>query len=98
MIARTVDPDGLNLVTRYAYDGQGRQLRVTQPGGQVTQFSYDPAGRLVAQTVDPDGLALTTRHDYDASGQVVRTTQPNGNVTQYTYDNAGRRFPAKGSR
>ncbi|WP_186442763.1 hypothetical protein [Herbaspirillum sp. SJZ099] len=92
VIARTVDPDGLNLVTRYAYDGQGRQLSVTQPGGQVTQFSYDPAGRLVAQTVDPDGLALTTRHDYDASGQVLRTTQPNGNVTRYTYDNAGRRI------
>jgi len=39
-----------NLVTRYAYDGFGRQLLITDTLGLVTRSGYDTAGRLVSVT------------------------------------------------
>ncbi|QND90071.1 RHS repeat/ LysM domain-containing protein [Chromobacterium vaccinii] len=95
-LSRTVDPDGLKLITQTTYDAQGRALRQTEPGGRVTESRYDANGRLQAVIVDPDGLKLTTAYDYDAQGQKVRVTEAantaQAKVTEYEYDGAGRRI------
>ncbi|HEY0502213.1 MAG TPA: LysM domain protein, partial [Lysobacter sp.] len=43
VLSRIEDPSGLALTTRYAYDGQGRQVRVTDATGAVTTLAYDRA-------------------------------------------------------
>ena len=88
--SRTVDPDGLALRTRYAYDAQGRVQDAIDPEGHVTRTLYDMDGRVASTIVDPDGLALTTRYTYDPAGRVETMVSPDGNLTTYVYDQAGR--------
>ncbi|MYN08012.1 DUF6765 family protein [Pseudoduganella aquatica] len=49
-------------VWRYRYDGQGRLLSVTQPGGLPARFDYDEAGRIVSRVM-PDGSRVVTVQD-----------------------------------
>ncbi|SFD93269.1 Ig-like domain repeat protein [Paracidovorax konjaci] len=91
VLTRTVDPSGLNLITRYSYDAQGNQLSVTDAQGVVTQFGYDNKGQLIRQVVDPAGLALSTTYAYDGLGHAVSVTAPDGTTTAYQYDTLGRR-------
>jgi YD repeat-containing protein len=78
------NPQGLNLQTRFDYDGRGKVLRVTDPNGHVTQYKYDALGRRIQQIVDPDGLLrLQTDYAYDLNGNVTQVTDPNGHVTRY---------------
>ena len=65
--------DGIELVTEYVYDGQGRLTQVTEPGGRVTQTLYDADGRVTDVIVDPAGLALRTHFQYDLTGRTVDT-------------------------
>ncbi|MFX8207326.1 RHS repeat domain-containing protein, partial [Acinetobacter baumannii] len=60
LLSRTIDPNGLNLVTRYQYDAKGERVSTTDANGVVTQVAYDLKGQVVSQTVDPTGLNLTT--------------------------------------
>lgn len=107
VLARIVDPSGsdmefpgagygsLNLVTRYAYDGQGRQVSVTDPAGGRTTMRYDREGRLLEMVQDADGLALRTTYTWDARGLQLSVTEGAGTVdaqtTVYAYDGLGRR-------
>jgi len=102
VLQRIEDPDTatrtdeLKLTTSYAYDGQGRQLTVTDPSGRVSTFTYDREGRLTQTVLDPGGVAATTTtYTYDAQGRQVTVTEgadtPAAQVTQYTYDVLGRR-------
>ncbi|QJD99466.1 DUF3380 domain-containing protein [Massilia forsythiae] len=94
VLRRTVDVDGLNLVTSYTYDTQGRTLTVTDPTGVMTATTYDVLGRVqtTVRSAEPGGLALTTSFDYDNLGHVLRMTDPAGHVTEYQYDIVGRRI------
>jgi len=89
VLTRTVDPGGLQLVTKYTYEDAGQRVHVTE-GERVTTFSYDLAGRLESQMVDPEGLKLETRYGYDELGRTVSVTGA-GKVTRYEYDKLGRR-------
>ena len=91
LLSRTVDPNGLHLVTTYQYDAKGRQISATDANGIVTQTTYDLAGQVVSQTVDPNGLNLTTTYAYDQRGELLTVVSPGGTTTQYVYDNQGRR-------
>lgn len=91
MLTHTVDPGGLNLVTRYGYDAQGRQISITDANGVVTELAYDLRGQLIRQTVDPGGLNLVTTYSYDGRGKTLSVTNPVGTLTQYHYDKLGRR-------
>lgn len=86
---------GLNLTTRYAYDGQGRQISVTDPAGSRTTMRYDREGRLLETVADADGLALRTTYAWDARGLQLSVTEGAGTVdsqtTVYAYDGLGRR-------
>ncbi|USQ13731.1 LysM peptidoglycan-binding domain-containing protein [Legionella lytica] len=93
VLTKTLDPDGLNLVTSYAYDAIGRQIQISE-NKRVTQFTYNDQGLLVKSCVDPKGLNLITEYSYDARGLLLRKTEVNRNghdkVTAYTWDNLDR--------
>ncbi|HZY20285.1 MAG TPA: LysM peptidoglycan-binding domain-containing protein [Ramlibacter sp.] len=91
VVSRTVDPGGLDLVTRYGYDTSGRQVLVVDPTGVHTAIEYDRKGQLLRQTVDPGGLRLQTAYAYDGQGRMLTVTTPEGTVTRSTYDALGRR-------
>lgn len=97
LLTRTVDPTGLQLITRYQYDDKGQALRVTDPGGIATVTEYDLGGRVVSQTIDPSGgtyagLNLRTVYTHDTDGSTLSVLGPDGRLTRYTYDGAGRRI------
>ena len=78
VIEQRVDPGGLNLTTRFAFDALGRQISVTEGAGtaaaRVTKYSFDRKGRttMVVVDADADGLQLSTTYGYDALDNVVR--------------------------
>ena len=45
-IEERLDPEGLNLTQRYAYDVNGNLIRSTDPSGVMTRYVYDAANRL----------------------------------------------------
>lgn len=88
---RTVDPDGLALVTTTTYDAKSQLFETTDPAGIVTRTIYDLDGNVLTSTVDPDGLALTTTYSHDQDGNVLTVTSPAGEKIQYAYDGLDRR-------
>lgn len=93
VLTKITDPDGLNLVSRYAYDGIGRQLEVIE-SGKCTRMHYDNRGNVVQIQVDPDGLNVTTTRVYDDQNRLIRDINHNpeglDKVTAYTWDVMGR--------
>jgi len=58
--------------TSYTYDTYGRQLTVTDPGGDVAHaFTYDAAGNLSSDT---DARGAVTSYTYDPAGHRLTTT------------------------
>lgn len=53
----TKKTDALGGVTSYAYNGNDKVVRKTEPGNKQTEYSYDSAGRLTGEklydTADP---------------------------------------------
>ena len=92
VLTRTVDPAGLNQVTRYTYDATGRTLSITDPLGAVTTYAYDADGNVLTQVVDAGSgkLNLTTTSTYDGAGKALTVTVGAGTsaarTTQYVYD------------
>lgn len=69
----TWNPTGRNdLITKYAYDEQGRRISRTLPDGQVESWTYDSLGRVASHTD-------FTGHDSDG-------VQHDGTYTVYVYD------------
>jgi len=96
LLTRTVDPQGLNLITRYGYDAAGRQLSVVDARGTEIRNRFDSNGNLVESIVDPSGLAIRTTYTWDAAGQQLSVTSGVGtaqaSTTTYAYDALGRRI------
>ena len=70
-----VDVGGFNLVTVYEYDSVGNISRVTDPGGDISEYIYNQSSELVQeQHFDSSGIDLFAQTDYyyDANGNVVR--------------------------
>ena len=101
VLTQTVDPlvngVGLNLQTRYEYDGQGRKLKITDPRGTITSQVFNANGELDHVVVDDvsGGLKLKTSYSYDAEGHVLTVVEGAGTAaarkTAYGYDVLGRR-------
>ncbi|MGY8562903.1 hypothetical protein L0938_05715 [Paracidovorax citrulli] len=66
-ISETRASGTLDLVTRYAYDGNDNVVARTDAAGSVTRYAYDEAGRLLLE-LDPMGGAV--EHRYDMGGQL----------------------------
>ena len=81
------------MVTTNTYDNAGRRTReeITDAIGgdpaRVTQWGYDPAGRLISTTA-ADSNVVT--QDWNAAGDMTRKTMPGGLVLEYQYDDAHR--------
>ena len=69
-------------VQRFEYDGRGRLIASTTPGGARAEIAYGalgPARGLVEQVVhDVHDLALIERFEYDEAGNIVTVTEPDG--------------------
>jgi RHS repeat-associated protein len=75
--------DAMARKTTYdLYDADNRLKQQTDPEGRVTQYDYDPLGRVTKVTT-PDGFTLTS---YDTDGRVTSQTDKNGIVTTFGYD------------
>lgn len=68
--ATIVDPGGLKLTTRYAYDALDNLVRQTDANGHSKHFAYDVNGRCRYQ-VDAEGGV--TEHVYDVNGDEIQT-------------------------
>jgi RHS repeat-associated protein len=87
-----------NLITRYGYDGFGRQIAVTDTLNHITRNYFDGAGRLISVTanftttggVDPNVYNLKTWYGYDAVGNQIAVTDTLLHVTVTEYDNLNR--------
>ena len=71
-------PDGL-LVTRYAYDGAGRETMV-----------LPPAGVAARRAGDPDWRRWATVSEYDFAGSAIAETTPDSGTSRFVYDAADR--------
>ena len=87
---------GLNLSTRFSYDGQGNVTK-TERGDtgsvaqQVSTYEYDKLGRKIKEVVDPGTgkLNITTQYKYDKAGNLTRIIDANNNSTWFVYNSAG---------
>jgi RHS repeat-associated protein len=70
------------------FDGAGRLLRITDRHGNVSQMTYDPAGRLQSVS-DPAGRGQLS-FAYDAGGRLTSVTDWLTRGVQYAYDGSGR--------
>lgn len=81
------DPDGLRIVTRFAYDLGSNKLSVRHPSGYFTQFRYDELNRLIR--VYRPGRAAK-RIYFDGRGNKIREIESDGTVTVFEYDGVNR--------
>jgi RHS repeat-associated protein len=67
-------------------DAQGRPLKITDPLGHATKYTYDADGNLETQT---DANSHTMTYTYDADNEQTKTKEPNGTLVETGYDGAG---------
>ncbi len=102
LVARQIDPAGLNITTLFAFDALGQQISVTDGAGtsakRITVYEYDRKGRTTRVVVDAasSGLQLATTYEYDDLDNIVTfargtVSSPNQHVVLYAFDNLGRR-------
>ena len=79
-------------VTRFGYDGLGRQTMTVDPLGRRAVTSYDLAGRAVSSTTfGSDGTALaSTTSTLNGVGEPIEILTPESGRQANTYDSAGR--------
>ena len=77
--------DGEGRVTTFTYSaaGTGYLISRTAPGGAVTAFGRDFAGRLLAQT---NALGGVSQRTYNASGFLLTSTDELNRTTTHTRD------------
>jgi RHS repeat-associated protein len=93
-------------VTRFERDPLGRLLKKTGGDGAVSDFAYDPLGRLsrarnshaqlqfqynpLGQVISESQNDATVTHEYDALGRRTATVTPTGQRLDYAYNAQGR--------
>jgi YD repeat-containing protein len=80
--------DSQDRVTRYAYDGAGRQTLAIDAVGAVTQTQYDGAGRVVRSTQRAQLVAAGDR-DTQLQAASALSDPARDRVTRHAYDAAG---------
>ena len=77
-----------DYTTVSVYNAADDLTRVTAPDGEITNITYDTAGRKLTVN-DPDSAGLW-RYGYDANSNLISETDPLGDVTMFQYDNLDR--------
>ncbi|MER7480525.1 DUF6531 domain-containing protein [Streptomyces sp. NPDC126510] len=85
---KTVD----GVATAYGYDGAGRLVHASGPGGDL-RMERDRVGRITAERIN----GRTLLSSYDAAGRRVERVTPSGARTRYDYDAVGRAIRFSGS-
>lgn len=76
--------DGLGHATTYGnYNGLGEAQTVTGPNGDVTNYTYDPRGRVATKTTHPNGTTATWTYGYDGFGLPTSLAAPDGETTTW---------------
>ena len=84
-----VNLDG-EVITDIERDRAHRMIARTQ-GTLVSQFRYDPVGRLLSQTAGEGSSPVIARqYEYDEVGNLVSIDDQRNGVTRYSYDPIGR--------
>jgi len=84
-------------VTTTKYDAVGNLVSLTDPAGNVTEFSYDRAYRKTGDAtlarLQPTGSPqlVSRSYQYDKQNNLRLVTDRNGRQTQYDYDGLDRR-------
>ncbi len=91
--SRQVDPTGLNRVTSFSYDAEGRPLTAAT-GRLVESNTYHSASKLLAST-GKGGIGAVTSFLYDGRGRLASRTSGRGFVTSYVYDSKNRLIKAE---
>ncbi len=86
----TVATDNMGRTVNYDYDSSGRLVRVTNPTGGITEYTYDAAHRML--TVKDPRLIRKVLNEYDANGRVIKQTYADNttNLFAYTLDAASK--------
>jgi len=89
------DSNDIYLVTAYSYDSFGNRQSVTEPGGFITTYEYEPAyNTYKLKAISPkndQGASLITSYGYDPRfGIEVARCDPNGSVFVQVLDEFGR--------
>lgn len=92
-LASETDKEG--HLKRYVYDGAGRKIR-EEFCGRVTEFAYDPLGRLCTLTKYNGTDALVIDYERDIDDRIVseKKTDLSGYIlskSKYSYDDDGNR-------
>ncbi|MGH7687480.1 MAG: hypothetical protein ACREN2_11790, partial [Candidatus Dormibacteria bacterium] len=79
---------GTTLTTTEAYDADGNQVSVTDPGGYVATATFNLLDRTTVSAVPRDHNVTyeATAYTYDPSGNQLSATLPNGTITASSYD------------
>ena len=96
-ITVTVDATGLALTTTSVFDAWSNPIRVTDPAGNESFFTYDIANRLVTtespiadiysgHNSTPTSAFAVSTIGYDAFGNVTHEQDPTGDLWVTTYD------------
>jgi RHS repeat-associated protein len=72
------------------HNGRGQPGTVTDANGAVTNYTYDPRGRVAKVSRVVNGVNQVTTFAYNARGQVTDTWLPDGRRITRTYDAAYR--------
>lgn len=88
MLTRTVDPGGLNLVSKSFYDAKGQAIWSQDASGVWTKTEYDLKGQVTAVIVDPTSIPNIT----STQTAITLTSNPGGLSlrTEFTYDARGK--------
>ena len=73
-------------LTSYVYDGDGNLLSLTDPDGNKTTWTYNPANLVSSQT---NPLNYVATSNYDPAGDLTQYVDADGRETDYNYDLAG---------
>jgi YD repeat-containing protein len=76
-----------NVTTVYEYDDVGNLVRMIDPNGHPTTYTYDGLNRLVATT---DAEEHTVHLGYDRVGNLTERVDARGYATTYAYDGLNR--------
>jgi RHS repeat-associated protein len=74
------------FMTTTERDAQGRSIKVTDPLGHETKYTYDGDGNVETVT-DPEGHKTT--YTYDADNERTKVEEPNKTITETEYNGAG---------
>jgi RHS repeat-associated protein len=76
--------------TIYEYDSQNRLIKIIEPTGKTTSYTFDEVGNRTSETITENGVTSTTSYTYDvSSNQLLSVSKPDGSTVSFTYDANG---------